>query len=133
MGLFLPKLPPEISSSIESTYDCFVQHVRRTIDRFRRTIDRLTEEVIADINQRIGINLSVGTCPKACKKVLHLHPYQISVTYELLRLDFLHCIQYCEWFNEALNNDDIMIDITFFNDEAWCHLKGYVNSQNNRI
>jgi hypothetical protein len=30
-------------------------------------------------------------------------------------------------------NDDRLLDISFFSDEAWVHLSGYVNSQNYRI
>lgn len=98
--------------NVEYTYDCFVQHVRRVIDRFRRTGSVvkgkstgrptvLTEEVVADISQRMDVspkkslrclsaqtNLSVATCRKACKKFLHLHPYKITVTHELLPPDF---------------------------------------------
>ncbi|CAH1366225.1 unnamed protein product, partial [Tenebrio molitor] len=40
-------------------------------------------------------------------------------------------LRYCHWFNENLNNDNIL-DLTFFTGEAWFHLSGYVNSQNYR-
>jgi hypothetical protein len=62
---------------------------------------------------------------------LHFHPYKVSVVQELLPLDFGKRVQYCNWFNENLNDDDIL-DLTFFSDEAWFHLSGYVNSQNYR-
>lgn len=51
---------------------------------------------------------------------------------ELLPPDFEKRVEYCQWFNLNLRNDD-MLDITFFSDEAWFHLSGYVNSQNFRI
>lgn len=40
--------------------------------------------------------------------------------------------EYCEWFNEVLNNENIL-DTSFFSDEAWFHRSGYVFLQNNTI
>jgi hypothetical protein len=40
-------------------------------------------------------------------------------------------INYCNWFQNNLNNDRLL-DLSFFSDEAWCHVSGYVNSQNVR-
>lgn len=49
----------------------------------------------------------------------------------MLPTDFEKRIQFCTWFNNNLA-DDNLLDITFFSDEAWFHLSGYVNSQNYR-
>jgi hypothetical protein len=73
----------------------------------------------------------VGTCHKALTKSLHMHPYKVSVVQQLHAPDYDKRMQYCRWFNEHLNNDDLL-DVTFFTDEAWVHLSGYVNSQNYR-
>lgn len=51
---------------------------------------------------------------------------------ELLRPDYEKRVQYCNWFNQNLNNDE-MLDSSFFSDEAWFHLTGYVNKQNYRM
>lgn len=69
-------------------------------------------------------NVSIGTCLKACKKIVHLYPYEITLTHELLPSDLPRCIQYCERFNEALNTDDIL-DATSLID---VHLSRDVNS-----
>lgn len=82
-------------------------------------------------NQQYFLGLSVGTCHKAVTKNLHMFPYKVSVVQRLLPLDFEKRMRFCQWFNENLNNDDIL-DLTFFSDEAWFHLSGYVNSQNYR-
>lgn len=50
---------------------------------------------------------------------------------ELFPPDFEKRTQFCHWFNETLNNDEVL-DLTFFTDEAWFHLSGYINSQNYR-
>lgn len=51
---------------------------------------------------------------------------------ELHALDHNKRIDYCQWFNENLRNDEVL-NLSFFSDEAWFHLSGYVNSQNYRI
>lgn len=52
---------------------------------------------------------------------------------QLLPPDFATRMRYCEWFNENLAHNNNLLDLTFFTDEAWFHLSGYVNSQNFRI
>lgn len=74
--------------------------------------------------------MSYGTCQKATRK-LHMHAYKMSVAQELLFLDHRKRLEYCHGFNENLN-DDNMLNLTFFSDEAWCYLSGYVISQNFR-
>lgn len=51
---------------------------------------------------------------------------------ELLPPDFEKRVTYCQWFNENLNNNAIL-DLSFFSDEAWFHLTGYQNQQNMRM
>ncbi|XP_018573282.1 uncharacterized protein LOC108912525 [Anoplophora glabripennis] len=74
---------------------------------------------------------SVGTCHKALKKELHMHLYKVSIVQQLHPPDYYQRIRYCEWFNENLNNNDLL-NLTFFSDQAWVHLSGYINSQNYR-
>lgn len=51
---------------------------------------------------------------------------------EILPLDYGLRMQYCHWFNNHLRNDETL-NLTFFSDEAWFYLSGYINSQNYRI
>lgn len=60
-----------------------------------------------------------------------MHPYKVSVVPKLYPNDHHLRLNYCQWFNANLNNDEIL-DKTFFTDEAWVHLSGYVNNQNYR-
>lgn len=60
-----------------------------------------------------------------------MHPYKVSVFQQLYDLDFEQRLNYCHWFNENINDDNIL-DLTFYSDEAWFHLSGYVNNQNYR-
>jgi hypothetical protein len=38
--------------------------------------------------------------------------------------------RYCLWFREFVHDNPRILDITWFSDEAWFHLSGYVNAQN---
>lgn len=49
---------------------------------------------------------------------------------ELLPVDYGRRLHYCEWFQENMNRN--LLNLSFFTDEAWFHLSGYVNSQNYR-
>lgn len=59
-----------------------------------------------------------------------MHPYKVTVVHQLHPVDYERRIRFCEWFNNRMNDD--LLDLTFFSDEAWFHLTGYVNSQNYR-
>lgn len=76
------------------------------------------------------IGISRGSAHTALKKKLRMHPYKIQVLQHLRVHDFEQRQNYCNWFNETLQEDDL--DRTFFSDEAWFHLSGYINSQNYR-
>lgn len=82
------------------------------------------------LSQQVG--LSYGTCQKIMKKDLHCHPYKLQSAHELLPPDYARRVAYCHWFNENIRNDDVL-DLTFFSDEAWFHVSGYINAQNFRM
>ncbi|RZC38764.1 hypothetical protein BDFB_002352, partial [Asbolus verrucosus] len=56
--------------------------------------------------------------------------YKIPVYHKILRCDFVPRMNYCERSLHNINDD--ILDVTFFTDEVWFHLEGYVNSQNMR-
>lgn len=59
-----------------------------------------------------------------------MYPYKVSVLQHLRPNHFEQRLNYCNWFNEILQEEDL--NRTFFSDEAWIHLSGYINSQNYR-
>jgi hypothetical protein len=61
----------------------------------------------------------------------HMQQYKVSVVQEILPRDHNSRMQYCNFFQQNLNNDDVF-DLSFFTDESWFHLSGYVNKQNYR-
>lgn len=156
MGLFLSRLLLTFSRGVckcgiyirllciaWSTCNREISHNSERLEKWkyagRPTI--VTAIVVTYISQRMDVipkiplrrlsvqtNLSLGSCRKACKKLLHLHPYKRTVAHELLPPDLHRRIQYCEWFNKVLSNGNILNTI-FFRDEAWFYLSGCVNSQ----
>jgi hypothetical protein len=128
--------------------------VHRIVDRFVATGSvekgkssgrpKVMEDVVANIRDtleehprtsltRLALQAGVprSTCHKIVKKNLHFHPYKITIVQELLPTDLESRINYCNRFQNNLNNDRLF-DLSFFSDEAWCHVSGYVNSQNVR-
>jgi len=70
----------------------------------------------------------------ACRdgaKILNLFPYRITCVQELKESDYPKRVDYCNWFLDFIKFDGIL-DLTFFTDESWFHLSGYVNSQQSR-
>jgi hypothetical protein len=53
------------------------------------------------------------------------------VVQELKLVDHEKRIRYCEWFSNFIQTKPVdILDVTFFPDEVWFHLSGYVNTQN---
>jgi hypothetical protein len=67
------------------------------------------------------------------KQDLHLYPYILQVYQELLPADPADGLEFSTWFVNILENDERALSKTFFTDEAYSHLSGYVNSQNMRM
>jgi DNA-binding transcriptional MocR family regulator len=82
------------------------------------------------LSQEIG--LSRSTCQRAAKKAA-LHAYRFRVVQELKQQDYDKRMTYCHWFQTFIDENPGILDYTWFSDEAWLHLSGYVNSQNTRL
>jgi hypothetical protein len=73
--------------------------------------------------------LRVKELPKKTK----LHLYLVSIVPELLPTGLEKRVRYCLWFQLLVWGHPGILDITWFTDEAWFHLSGYINSQNTRV
>lgn len=107
----------------------------------------LSDDKILDISDKMAISpnkslrrlaleseVSYGTAHTAVKKKLKLFPYKVTAMQELKPTDPGKRLEYCEWFNNFIQQNGIdVLDETFFTDEAWFHLSGYMNSQNSRM
>jgi len=84
------------------------------------------------ISQQVGV--SYGMAHTALKKRPSLHPYKITAVHELKPGDSAKWEAYCKWLLDFLDRDgEDILDVTFFTDEAYFHLSGYINSQNSRV
>ena len=64
---------------------------------------------------------------------LKFFPYKVHVVHELKPQDSEKRLLFCLWFeNFILEKGENILNHTFFGDEAWFHLSGYMNSQNSR-
>lgn len=124
------------------------QTIARIIHRFTNTGNvskgkgagkpPISQEVIDNIADRVNqsptkslrklstqANVPLSTCHKILRAKLHMHPYKLSVCQQLLERDFGSRLDYCHWFQATF--DDRLLDITFYSDEAWFQLSGYVH------
>ena len=102
---------------------------------------KMSEETIHDVKEQFlaslrrfsqETNLPYSTCQRAAKKA-KLRTYRVSCFQELLLMDHKKRVRFCLWIKDFLTQNPGILDVTFFTDEAWFHLSGYVNSQNTRI
>jgi hypothetical protein len=100
------------------------------IEEVRQIINEAPQTSIRRVSQQV--DLSYETCRQILKKDLHMHPYKLTAVHELLPPDYEKRVEFCQWFLTNLNDNNIL-DKSFFSDEAWFEMSGYVNSQNMRM
>lgn len=141
--------------------DSIIPHrnaVRTLIEKFRATGSvedaersgrprKLDEQKLLDISDSMAQSpkksmrklaqqhdIGVATAHKAVRQELNLFPYKVRCVQELKPSDNDKRLNYCHWFQRFINqNSEDILDVTFYTDEAWFHLGGYVNSQNTRL
>lgn len=106
-----------------------LRRTEATIEAARQIMDEQPKTSIRVLAQQI--NLSYGTTRTILKKDLNRHAYKLQCFHELLPIDPPRRIEFCNWFQNNLNNE-AALNTVFFSDEAWFYLSGYVNSQNMR-
>jgi hypothetical protein len=78
----------------------------------------------------------LGLCYESSRKILkeslHVRPYICTMVQQFHPPDYLQRIQFCNWCNNNLLDNVDQQDITFFSDEAWFYLSGFINTQNYR-
>ncbi|PNF41083.1 hypothetical protein B7P43_G06225 [Cryptotermes secundus] len=111
-GKIRPEMPEE---TIAIVWDRLLQSPKKSLRR---------------LSQKTGYSYS--TCQRAAKKA-NLRPYKITSVQELGDVDKDKRVRYCLWFREFVHDNPRILDITWFSDEAWFHLSGYVNAQNSGI
>lgn len=105
------------------------------IEEARQIMENNPSTSIRHLSQQIQqTDLCYSTCQTLLKKDLHLYPYRVTAIHELLPNDVPQRLNFCEWFlNNFQEENSGAFEKTFFTDEAYFYLSGYVNSQNMRM
>jgi hypothetical protein len=104
----------------------------------------LTEETLDEIGARLKysprkslarlaqhVQVSKTTAWRATKN-LHVRPYKITQVQVIEECDYGRRTHFCNCFLQEVHGGVLDPKLTFFTDEAWFHLSGYINAQNNR-
>jgi hypothetical protein len=97
-----------------------------TPDEIGARLEHLPCKSLAWLAQQAQV--SKTTAWRATKN-LHLRKYkitQVQVTEECNNRRRMH---FCNWFLQAVHDGVLDPKLTFFTDEAWFHLSGYINAQ----
>jgi hypothetical protein len=79
-------------------------------------------------------DIGLATAHKAAREKLNFFPYKVTAVQELKTADHEKRIRYCKWFKNLIQTKAVdILDVTFFTDEAWFHLSGYVDTQNAQL
>jgi hypothetical protein len=109
------------------------QPTKRTAQNIEEVKQKIAESPNKSIRRLAQeTNLSFGTVQLILKKDLQFFPYRVSVVHEIKPLDFPKRVDYCQWFLNHLNYNDIL-DKTFLGDESWFHLKMRTEMQQNIV
>jgi hypothetical protein len=65
-------------------------------------------------------------------QLLKLRPYKTAVIHALQPHNPAIRVHFYSWLLQSAVKDDIDSQLISFSDEAWFHLQGYINTQNNR-
>jgi hypothetical protein len=58
---------------------------------------------------------------------------EIGATFQVIEEgDYERRAHFCNWFLHAVHNSVLDAKLTFFTDEVWFHLSGYISAENNR-
>jgi hypothetical protein len=87
----------------------------------RKSLTRLAQQA----------QVSKTTAWRATKN-LHLRPCEITQIQVIEEGKYGRRTHFCNWFLQAVHDGVLDPKLTFFTDEAWFHLSGYINAQNNR-
>lgn len=113
--------------------------LKRTRQR-RRTVTQENAEV--DILAAVAVNphissrqlaQSSGISKTSVLRVLHrykFHPYHVSLHQELHGDDFQHRVQFCNWAQQQIRNDENFVSMILFSDEASFTNSGQINRHN---
>jgi hypothetical protein len=99
------------------------------LDKIGARLEHSPRKSLAQLAQQAQV---LKTTAWRATKNLHLRPYKITQVQVIEECDYGRRTHFCNWFLQAVHKGVLDPKLTFFTDEAWFHLSGYINAQNNR-
>jgi hypothetical protein len=83
--------------------------------------------------QRLAQETGMSKCSaRTSTQLLKLRRYKTTVIHTLQPRNSASRVRFYNWFLQSVAVGEIDLQLTSFSDEAWFHLQGYINAQNNR-
>ncbi|RZB38718.1 hypothetical protein BDFB_007389, partial [Asbolus verrucosus] len=89
---------------------CPTKQTFENIEEVREIVVEVLHMSVYRISQRS--ELGYGTSQLILKKDLNKHPYKLTAVHELLLVDYAQIVQFCQWFMQNMNNNDLL-DVSF--------------------
>jgi hypothetical protein len=100
-----------------------------TLDEIGALIRTFASQILARLAQQAQV---LKTTAWRETKNLHLWPYKITQVQVTEGGDYGRRMHFCNWFLQAVHDRVLDPKLNIFHCEAWFHLSGYINAQNNR-
>jgi hypothetical protein len=91
-------------------------------------LEHTPRKLLKHLAQETGVSKSSA---RTAAQLLKLRPYKTTVIHALQQHDPASRVHFCSWFLQSVVKGEIDPQLTLFSDEAWFHLQGYINTQNN--
>jgi hypothetical protein len=119
MGLLIDK---------KTKHKCCVLTEKKLDDRGAR-FEHTSRKSLKRLAQETGV---LKSSARTATQFLKLKPYKTTEIHALQPWNSTSRVHFFSWFLESVVKGEIDLQLTFFSNEAWFHLQGYINTQNNR-
>jgi hypothetical protein len=100
------------------------------LDAIGATIERTPRKSLKCLGQKNGVSESSA---RRATQLLKFRPYKTTVIHALQLHDPPSRVHLCSWFLQSVVETEIDPQLTFFSDEAWFRLQGYINTQRQEL
>jgi hypothetical protein len=103
--------------------------IEEKLDDARTRLEHTPRKSLKHLAQETGVSESSA---RRATQLLKLRSYKTTVIQPLQPCDPANRVYFYSWFLQSVVKGEIDPQLTFFSDEAWFHLQGYISMQNNR-
>jgi hypothetical protein len=98
------------------------------LDDTRARLGHTSRKSLKHLDQETEVSKSSA---RTATQLLKLRSYKTTVIHTLQQRDPASSVHFCSWFLQSVIKGEINPQLTFLSVEVWCHLQGYINTQNN--